>query len=63
MKLNKQENEFVVDGLVHLIAQAERQLGKYEKLLDETLRDHVCDHQVRKLKILQTLKAKFNEIY
>ena len=56
--LNKQETDFVVEGLVHLITQAEKQLIKFEKLKDESVRDHVCNYQARKIKSLLTLKAK-----
>ena len=59
MKLTKKETEFVTDGLVYLILQAERELVKFEKLKDEETRNHVCNHQVRKIRSLQKLKAKF----
>ena len=57
-ELNKQETMFVVEGLVHLITQAEKQLLKFEKLKDESARDDFCNYQVRKIKSLRTLKAK-----
>ena len=61
MKLTKKETEFVVDGLVYLLRQAERELVEFEKLQDKTDRDHVCNYQVRKIRSLETLKTKFNK--
>ena len=60
-ELTKQETEFLVDGLVYLLSQAEKELNQFEKLKDESLRDDVCKYQVRKIKSLRTLKAKFKE--
>lgn len=60
-ELNKQETEFVIDGLVYLILQAERELVEFEKLKDESLREDVCKYQVRKIRSLRVLKAKFKE--
>jgi hypothetical protein len=59
IKLTKKETEFVTDGLVYLLLQAERELVELEKLKDEETRDHVCNHQVRKIRSLRELKAKF----
>lgn len=59
MQLTKKETEFVADGLAYLILQAEKQLVKFEKLKDKQTRDHVCKHQVKKIRSLQTLKTKF----
>lgn len=57
-ELNKQETEFVIDGLVYLILQAERELVEFERLKDKETRDHVCNSQLRKLRSLRTLKDK-----
>lgn len=59
IKLTKKETEFVTDGLAYLLLQAERELVKFEKLKDEETRDYVCNHQVRKIRSLRKLKAKF----
>ena len=61
-QLTKKETEFVIDGLVYLILQAERELVEFERLKDKETRDHVCNHQVRKLRNLQELKDKFKII-
>jgi len=58
-KLTKKETEFVIDGLVYLILQAERELVEFERLKDKETRDHVCNSQVRKLRSLRELKDKF----
>lgn len=59
MQLTKKESEFVTDGLVYLILQAEKQLAKFEKLKDKQTRDHACNHLSRKIRNLEALKAKF----
>jgi hypothetical protein len=58
-KLTEQETEFVIDGLVHLILQAERELVKFRRLKDKETRDHVCNYELRKLRSLRELKEKF----
>ena len=58
-KLTKQETDSIVDGLVYLLRQAERQLVKFEKMIDPIAREHTCSFQVRKIQSLQTLKNKF----
>ena len=61
MKLTKKETEFVVDGLVYLLRQAERELVKFEKFPTKSVRDHACNNQVRKIKNLEHLKTFFNK--
>ena len=57
--LTKEETEFVTDGLVYLILQAEREFAESLKLKDEETREHVTKYLSKKIRSLQALKAKF----
>lgn len=57
-EFDERETAFVIDGLVYLISQAERELDEFEKLKDESLREDVCKYQVGKIRSLRTLTHK-----
>ena len=58
MSMTEEESGFVIEGLVYLKLQAEREFSEFKRLKDKETRDHICNYQSKKLRSLQTLIDK-----